>query len=472
MLDNLLNILMNGKDKLFYKINDKKITYIECYKEVIELSNILKRQGNLPVILYGHKSINQVISILACIVSNRCYIPIDIYTPKNRIEEIINNSHASLIIKNEEIEINNIECLSIKELKNKYINNKEYNTTTNDIAYIIFTSGSTGTSKGVPITYNNLNNFIKWIINENYFKDCHDLKVLSTASFSFDLSVMDLYFSLYKEASIIGIDKDTKNNISSMYKIIKDNKINFLIMTPTLVKMLLLDNNFNTNNYKNIKYMFFCGEPLETITAKKIINRFPNINLINAYGPTEATCCISLVKIDNNMLDYDYLPVGLIDRAAVNVDIINNEIVLKGDSVFNNYLNINSNNCYKENNINCYKTGDIGYIDNNYLYCKGRIDNQIKYQGYRIELGDIENNLLKISGIKEAVVICKYKDNSNIVRLIKAFVTIENNIDEDKIKSELEKMLPNYMIPKSIIILDKIPVNNNGKYDRKKLESI
>ena len=134
MLDNLLNILKNGKDKLFYKINDKKITYIECYKEVLELSNILKRQGNLPVILYGHKSINQVISILACIVSKRCYIPIDIYTPKNRIEEIINNSHASLIIKNEEIDIKNIECLSIKELKNKYINNKEYNTTTNDIA--------------------------------------------------------------------------------------------------------------------------------------------------------------------------------------------------------------------------------------------------------------------------------------------------------------------------------------------------
>ena len=472
MLDNMLNILKNGGNRIFYKINDNEITYSTCYKRVIELSDVLERQGNSPVIVYGHKSIDQVISILACIVSRRCYIPIDIYTPKKRIQEIINNSKASLIIKNEELEINSLECSTINDLKNKYINKDKYITNNNKNAYIIYTSGSTGKSKGVPITYKNLNNFIKWIINDNYFKNCSYPVVLSTASFSFDLSVMDLYFSIYKKASIIGVDKDTKNNISNMYKIIKDNKINFFIMTPTLIKMLILDDNFNSTNYKEIKYIFLCGEPLETEIAKKIITRFPKINLINAYGPTEATCCVSLVRIDTNMLNKDYLPVGLIDKAAVNINIINNEIVLKGDSVFSGYLKINSNNCYKENNTNCYKTGDIGYIDNNYLYCKGRIDNQIKYQGYRIELGDIENNLLRINGIKEAVVICKYKDNSNIVRLIKAFVTIDNNINEDIIKNELEKILPNYMVPKSITILDKIPVNNNGKYDRKKLENI
>ena len=236
MLDNMLNILKNGGNRIFYKINDNEITYSTCYKRVIELSDVLERQGNSPVIVYGHKSIDQVISILACIVSRRCYIPIDIYTPKKRIQEIINNSKASLIIKNEELEINSLECSTINDLKNKYINKDKYITNNNKNAYIIYTSGSTGKSKGVPITYKNLNNFIKWIINDNYFKNCSYPVVLSTASFSFDLSVMDLYFSIYKKASIIGVDKDTKNNISNMYKIIKDNKkILFIVFTIKII---------------------------------------------------------------------------------------------------------------------------------------------------------------------------------------------------------------------------------------------
>ena len=195
-------------------------------------------------------------------------------------------------------------------------------------------------------------------------------------------------------------------------------------------------------------------------------------DVINAYGPTEATCCVSLTKITDDMLKESILPIGKIDTCAVDIEVINSEIVLKGASVFNNYLGIESDNCYKENGISCYKTGDIGYIRNNYLYCTGRIDSQIKYQGYRIELTDIENNLLKIDGITSACVIAKYKENTNIVRLIKAFVTVGREIDDKYIKNELDKLIPRYMIPKKIVILDKIPVNNNGKYDRKKLNEL
>ena len=243
-------------------------------------------------------------------------------------------------------------------------------------------------------------------------------------------------------------------------------------MTPTFIKMLLIDNNFNEINYPDIKYMFFCGECLEVETAKKIKERFKKIKVINAYGPTEATCFISLTEITNEMLSENYLPVGKIKTSAVKIEIDNNEIILKGKSVFNGYLDLNSNDYYKEKNTNCYKTKDIGLINNNYLYCKGRLDNQIKYQGYRIELEDIENNLLKIKGIKEAVAVAKYKDNTNIVKLIKAFIVLDNNITEHEIKKELSKLIPNYMIPKTIVIIDKIPTNNNGKYDRKKLSTL
>lgn len=104
------------------------------------------------------------------------------------------------------------------------------------------------------------------------------------------------------------------------------------------------------------------------------------------------------------------------------------------------------------------------------LYCRGRIDNQIKYKGYRIELGEIENNFLKINGVKEAVVVAK--ENNGVIKFIKAYITIDEEISTEYIKVELKKILPEYMIPKIIEILESIPINNNGKYDRKKLKKL
>lgn len=472
MIDNLLEVIKFGDNKKFYQINNEYITYNVLLEKVLELSNNLKKQGNAPIIIYGHKSVETVIAILSCVVAKRCYIPLDVHIPKERISEIIEESKASLLIKAEDLELSDIENYTINEINKKYYDKKDYFTNNNKIAYIIFTSGSTGKAKGVPITYDNLNSFIKWIINTKELKKINNITVLSEASFSFDLSVMDIYFSLYKNLSIVAVDKNTKKDLNKLLHIIKKEKINFLIMTPTFCKMLLLDKKFNSSNFSNIKYMFFCGESLEVEIVKKIKDRFSDLHILNAYGPTEATCCISLIEIDNKMLNEKYLPVGKINTCAVNIEIDNDEIILKGESVFDRYLNVSSENSYKENNINCFKTGDVGYIKGDNLYCIGRKDNQIKYMGYRIELGDIENNLLKIEGINEAVVVAIYKENTNIVKLIKAFITTNKSLTDDYIKKELAKFVPVYMIPKVIKISDKLPTTNNNKYDRRTLQKL
>lgn len=449
---NLESIFKNNAERIAYVIDNDSITYGKLWEKANRYADLLKRQGNEPVIIYGHKSIYMIISILACLIAKRAYVPVDISVPKRRLLSIIEKSKASLIIKNEELDVDFL-CLRLDEL-DKY-SSDNYVKNNNDIAYIIFTSGSTGEPKGVRITYSNLNNFINWISNLYFLKDYHNIKVLNQANFNFDLSVADIFYSLFNGHTLVGLNKSF-NEFDEMFKVIKD--VNLMVITPTFMSLCLVNKDFNEANYPNLDGLYFCGERLDVSLVKKIYERFTSIKIINAYGPTEATSAVSGIVIDKSMLVKELLPVGTISKAATDITIINNEIVLSGKSVFKGYIG------YDNNGI--YYTGDIGYIEEDYLYCKGRIDNQIKYKGYRIELEEIENVLKSINGVRECVVIPNYLNNK--VSSLKAIVESDNEID----LREVEDKLPNYMIPSKIIKVDKLPINNNGKIDREKVKEL
>ena len=459
------NVKKNGQ-KVAYLVGNESLTYNDLWKKASLYASYLKKQGNAPIILYGHKSINMIISIIACLLVKRTYIPVDLCTPKSRIKKIITLSKASLLITNEEINVDFIEHCSLEELT-KYGKNNDYKID-NDIAYIIFTSGSTGNPKGVPISYSNLDNFCNWIGNIEPLNSYKSINVLNQASFSFDLSVTDFYYSLCYGHTLIGLDRCMQEKYDDIFEVIKNNDINLMVITPTFIKLCLLNKDFKYENFDKLKCIYFCGELLETITVQKIFERFPNIKVINAYGPTEATSAISSIVITKEMLGYDLLPVGDMKKLATEVEIVNKEIVLKGASVFNGYLGNIDGGHYKKDGINCYHTGDIGYIENDMLYCKGRIDSQVKYKGYRIELFDIENNLKELNGVLDAVVVAKKNDNG-VVKLIKAFVILQIGYNIEQVKNDLANAIPHYMIPKYIKKLERFLVNSNGKIDRKKL---
>ena len=296
-----------------------------------------------------------------------------------------------------------------------------------------------------------------------------NINILNQASFSFDLSVADLFYSLCNGHTLLDLNNDISEDYNEIFNLMKE--IDVAVMTPTFMKLCLLNKDFNENNYPNFKCVYFCGEQLEVKTVKKIFEVFPNLKIINAYGPTEATSAVSGIIITKEMTNtMNILPVGEIDNFATDIEIIDDEIVLKGSSVFNGYLGNLIGGYYKENNINCYKTGDLGYIKDGKLFCKGRKDSQVKYKGYRIELNEIEYNINLIKGVKECAVVAKHDEN--IVKTIKAFVVVENNIDSNYIRNELIKYIPEYMIPKTIKIIDKLPINSNGKIDRKALSEL
>jgi len=468
MLKKIKKVVEKNPNKNAYIYDSESITYEQLWNKAHNLADLLKRQGSSPVIIYGYKEIYVVISIIACLIAKRTYVPIGTCMPLYRIKKIVDSVQSTLIITESNFNIDGIDCLSIKELE-KYKEN-EIISNDNDIAYIIYTSGSTGDAKGVPITYDNLNNFIDWISNLKPLKDYKDIKVLNQASFSFDLSVADFYYSICNGHTLYAIDMNIQKDMEIVFDTIKE--VNLIVVTPTFIKMCLLNHEFNELNYPNLKCIYSCGEKLEVNTVKKITERFSKIKIINAYGPTEATSAVCAITITKEMIEkYDTLPVGDINNLATDVSIVNDEIVLKGKSVFGGYLSNIKGGYYKENNINCYKTGDIGYIEDNMLFCKGRLDNQIKYMGYRIELNDIENNINKIEGVKECITLASYNDEG-IVKTIKAYVICDDNLTPNIIKKELSNKIPNYMIPKTIKILKSFPINENGKVDRKELSKL
>ena len=442
------------KNNIAYTAGGKSFTYCELFEKAKEISSEILKEKTASAIIFGNRNFETIAAIIACVLSKTAYIPVDMNLPKSRKEKIIENSGASLIIDCSE------EKISFKKIKEE---NSE-----NENAYVIFTSGSTGEPKGVPVSYKNLDNFIEWITKLSPLNEFEHASVLNHASFSFDLSTAAIYYSLFGGHNLVQVENTA--DFEKLFSEIKENKVNIIVATPTFLRLCLLNKDFSEENYPFIKCIYFCGEMLQKSLVKEIFKRFPEIKIINAYGPTEAASAVSAIEITEEILaKEELLPVGKISSAATEITVENGEIVLKGKSVSKGYLSGETGGFYKENGKNCFKTGDVGFIENGKLYCKGRFDSQIKYKGYRIELSEIEANISSVPGTENCAVIAKRNPDGE-VRLIKAFVS--GNVSEEEIRKKLSENLPEYMIPKSIKKLDFIPFNKNGKIDRKELEKL
>lgn len=476
------------------------------YKDLVEKSNALAAylidkfsDNKTPLIVYGHKQNEMLICFLACIKSGHPYIPLDSSTPKERILEIIKNSITRLVLCIEDLDckLSNIETIEFESIHNvieKFkgtIPEKKYRVKENDTYYIIYTSGSTGKPKGVEITLSCLKSFIKWILKIYKFDLNSKYVFMNQAPFSFDLSVMELYTSLITGSTLFSIDKRMISNSKELFEWLKKSNVNVWISTPSFAEMCLTDKLFN-DKFLNIKLFLFCGEPLMRQCVNKLHERFTYAKVINMYGPTECTVAVTSIEIDKEIKSISPLPVGKV-KEGCNIIISDSsgkkvqdgkcgEIIIIGDSVGKGYYNNDelTNKYFFKINIDGvekkgYKTGDKGFIKDKNLYCIGRLDFQVKMNGFRIELGDIENNLRKVSIVENCVVIpfVKYEKIHHLV----AFVILNKILNEKDfkigliIKSELKKFLPKYMLPKKTIIVKNFPITSNGKIDRMKLIS-
>ena len=301
---------------------------------------------------------------------------------------------------------------------------------------------------------------------------------------------MDLYTSLAVGGTLWTLDKETQNDYGKLFESLKKSMISVWVSTPSFVEMCLIDEKFNEEMLPNLNTFLFCGEVLNNKTVEKLQSKFTKAKIINTYGPTESTVAVTSVEVDPKLnKEVNPLPVGVVkegswleirkEDGSLAKEGEHGEINIIGDTVSVGYFNNSelTNKAfytYEKNGkqYRAYKTGDEGYIKDNMLFYCGRIDLQVKLHGYRIELEDIENNILKLSEIRNAIVVPKMKDGK--IKSLTAFVIYENEVNDrfkvsQEIKSKLAEFIPSYMIPKKFVFLEKFPVTNNGKIDRKQL---
>lgn len=474
----------------------------------------LMQDDKEPVIVYGHKDPLMIACFIACVRSGRAYCPVDVNTPTDRmrgivekignplvvlvegaglsmgIEEskkfggarwIVDNETISEVLKHEPSDVELVQCKG------------------DDNFYIIFTSGTTGTPKGVQITSDNLNNYLKWAVTLAGGIEEHSY-FLNQAPYSFDLSVMDLYLSLATGGTVISVDSELQKQSGELMKYLTENEINYWVSTPSFSSVCLAEKDFNGLNLPGIKSFLFCGEPLLNSTALELINRFPNSNVINTYGPTESTVCVTEIKIDAEMASRsEPLPVGKVKEGSeIILDEKTSEIIIIGDTVSPGYYkepDLNSNSffivdlllhgkdagvasTYKSPAIaRAYRTGDKGHFGSDgLLYCDGRLDNQIKLHGYRMELEDIESNLEKIPGVIRGTVAARWtfgRADYLTAFIIRDETLIEGDyLGRKRIREAMRKVMPSYMVPKRVIFVDELPMTVNGKLDRNKLKEM
>ncbi len=443
---------------------------LACY-----LTERLGKDGR-PIAVLGHREPEMLIAFLGAVKSGRPYVPLDTAFPQQRIDKILETSRAALVLTPKDI-------LQFSALQ---VRGPARGVQGDEPFYILFTSGSTGEPKGVIITLACLEHFITWMLAEHRFTQLGEV-FLNQAPFSFDLSVMDLYCSLATGGTLFSISRDRIANPKELYRALASSGVTTWVSTPSFAQMCLVEEKFGEAMLPRVRRFLFCGETLPPQTAAQLLKRFPKAEVWNMYGPTEATVATTSMRVDAAILErYSPLPVG---HAMPGTEILlvnrNREVVppderggiiIVGPNVSPGYLarpDLTADAFFQHRGQRAYRTGDFGRFRNGLLFFEGRMDEQIKLSGYRIELGDVEANLRALATVRDAVVLPVIKDGA--AQSLAAFVVLAVRDDashfnlSQRLRKQLSERLPAYMLPRKFAFFDTFPMTANGKVDRASL---
>lgn len=472
---------------------DEILTYRQLNEQSNQLANYLISKGVsketlVPICL--ERSNLMIVGILGILKAGGAYVPVDPQYPADRINHMLEDIGASLIICTGEssarLPASNAVIVKLDDdvafIDKQSINNPKVDLKPNNLAYVIYTSGSTGMPKGAMNEHGAVVNRLLWA--KDYFEADSSDSILQKTTFSFDVSVWELLLPIISGAKLIFAKPEGHKDNDYLLSTIDTAQITMLHFVPSMLGNFLPD--VQAGNIKSLRKVLCSGEALKPWQVELFKEKLPDVELHNLYGPTEAAIDVTCWTVPENIDDLSIVPIG---KPVANTTIYilgkenellpvgaTGEIFIGGTQVGRGYFNrpeltaekFIGDHISNENGAKLYKTGDLGrWLPDGNIEYLGRNDEQVKIRGYRIEPGEIESTILKSEMVNQVAVIAK-EDQLGHKRLV-GYIVPAAGYKRSVLIAWLDGKLPGYMVPALWVELTEIPLTSNGKLNRKLL---
>jgi amino acid adenylation domain-containing protein len=473
----------------------ERLTYEELDRRTNQLARHLLTLGVRPdtlVPLCAERSLEMVIGMIGILKAGGAYVPVDPDYPRQRIAHILQEVRSPVVLSQQRLlDRLPLGCGRIVNLDAQWSEISEASTdpvprTANpsNIAYVIYTSGSTGRPKGVLIPHSGICNLMSWMQCRYQIGESDAL--LQKTPFGFDASVWEFFAPLIAGARLVLALPGGHLEPAYLAQAIVDTRISILKVVPSQLRLLLEEPPF-ARCAPPLKRIFSGGEPLTPELCAAVAARLPGVTLHNLYGPTETSIDATVWDCPSGATP-SVVPIGKpIGNAQIYIVNARNrlapvgvpgELLVGGAGVARGYLNqpeLTANKFIPDpfcggSGSRVYRTGDLArYMTDGNVEYLGRIDNQVKLRGYRIELEEIESMLLQHPAVRQAAVVA-HTESSGEKRLVAYFVAENHSTGlVDQLRSHLRTAMPEYMVPTYFVQLAALPLTHNGKLDRRSL---
>jgi amino acid adenylation domain-containing protein/non-ribosomal peptide synthase protein (TIGR01720 family) len=491
----------------YLELNEKANQLARHIRDIYQTKTGAALCRNTLVGICVDRSLDMVIGILAILKAGGAYVPMDIQHPPERLSAIIDDSGIEFVLSQESV-IDQFSFLHSREglnvltldgqavlqvICNLSVSNLAVKYSPDDLAYVIYTSGSTGKPKGVMLSQHNVARL--FLTTNDLFTFCPSDIWTLFHSYAFDMSVWEIFGALLTGGKLIVVSTEITKDFEAYHQLLLKQGVTVLNQTPGAFQQLItIDTQNKDKSLKSLRYITLAGDALNIESLRpwweKYTDETPRI--VNMYGITETTVHVTLGALKEDYLHKRRLgfigqklpdlqayvldrhrnvcPVGVpgelfVGGAGVAVGYLNRDKLTRERFILNPFAK--SLGLPAEDRI--YKSGDlVRWLEDGQLEYIGRTDFQVKIRGYRIELGEIENRLSNLSGISESCVIVNERNGQKYIAAY--YIPDEGiKIDGGQLRASLLKTLPEYMVPKIFVQLERMPLTQNNKIDRKAL---